>query len=143
MKRALPTVLGSLLLFAGCSLFTGPDRGDLEFSWQPVQDLEEVEDSEPEVSADGATLTVSGALSAPDPCQELTGQLDRSGSHLALRIRIISEEDGACPTVVASFRYSAVITGLEPRTYELRVIHEYLNTGWSTRTVLEREVTVR
>lgn len=44
---------------------------------------------------------------------------------------------------IGGFQYTAVVGGLEARTYELRVILEYPRTGWSTRTVLEREIAVR
>lgn len=151
MKRALYMVIGSLLLFSGCSLVTDTDPADLEFSWEPTRAFGTVADSEPEVSAGDGTLTVNGALSAPDPCRRLTGQVDRSarasrdgGSRLVLRIRIISDlsEGEACVTSIGGFQYSAVVRDLEPRTYDLRVIHEYVRSGWSTRTVLEGEVAV-
>ncbi|MGH7573745.1 MAG: hypothetical protein ACREM1_01250 [Longimicrobiales bacterium] len=45
--------------------------------------------------------------------------------------------------LIGGFQYTAVLGSLEARTYELRVILEYVGTGWSTRTVLEREISVR
>ncbi|MGH7476558.1 MAG: hypothetical protein ACRELD_09735 [Longimicrobiales bacterium] len=144
MNRAPITLLFPLFLLSGCYLegLTDANSVELDFSVEPAGHGQWLEQPEFEVSGDVGQLTVTSRLSTPDPCQQLTGEASRSGSRVTLRITIVREGEG-CYDVIGTFRYTALISGLAPGTYELRVIHDYPGTGWPSGPVLERDVAVR
>jgi hypothetical protein len=144
MQRARLIVLVPLLLVAGCSveLFTGARPGELDFSWEPAGWGHWLPEPELEVTEGRGRIAVSARLSAADPCQRLTGELDRRASRLTLRVTIRRVGQG-CVAAIGTFAYDATIRGLAPGEYTLRVVHDYPNTGWPSGTVLERQVTVR
>lgn len=127
----------------------GADAGEgaagdprLEFSARQLPQGEQV--SQPSASATGGegTVRVTGRLSAPDPCRNVTGALERSGDALTLRVSVAPGAD-MCAQVIAAFEYTGVVSGLSPGAYTLRVVHTYPQTGWDTETVLEESVRVR
>lgn len=137
-------ILLALVLLSGCHLeeLTDVDPVELEFTVEPAGHGQWLEQPELEVSGGAGRLTVTSRLSTPDPCQRLTGVMERSDAVVTLRVRINREGQG-CVAMIGTFRYTAVIQGLSPGTYGLRVIHEYPGTGWPSGVVLERDVPVQ
>ena len=88
-------------------------------------------------------VAVRGTASTPTPCHRLTGSVERSGSHVTLRVSAAADPEMMCIQSIGSIPYTATIRGLPAGTYDLRVEHVYPGTGWSTATVLETRVTVR
>lgn len=140
LRFATPALL---FLLAGCPEgLLGPGHQPLDFSWSPAGHGEWLE--EPEVVAGGGegTIQVEARLSAPNPCQSLTGQAERSGQDWVLRVRIVGG-GGACTAQIGTFEYLAVIGDLPADEYSLQVVHEYPGTGWVSGPVLEERIPVR
>jgi hypothetical protein len=114
----------------------------LEFSARQLPAEAEVPQPSARVVGGDGRVTVEGKLSAPDPCRQLSGALEGSGTDLTLRVSVAST-GGICAQVIAAFAYHGTIAGLSPGTYRLRVVHAYPGTGWETRTVADERVTVR
>lgn len=144
MKGVRLIVLLPLLLLSSCSLdlILGPRTGGLEFSWEAAHHGLYLPEPELEVAAGRGRIDVHALLSAPDPCQQLTGKLERGSARLTLRVTV-RPVGVACVGMIGSFQYDASIRDLAPGTYNLRVIHDYPETGWPSGPVLERQVTVR
>jgi hypothetical protein len=135
--------LAMALLLGACSYDLVAARpGALEFTPQALQHGEWLEQPEVEARGEAGRIVVSARLSAPDPCQQLNGELERSGSELKLRVTITRVGE-ACIQPIGTFGYQAVIRDLAPGGYRLRVIHTYPNTGWPTVTALDQTVEVR
>jgi len=95
-----------------------------------------------QAAGEAGRIDVKGHMQTPDPCRRLSGTADTSGREVTLRVNAVREGE-MCTQVIADFAYDAAITGLEPGTYRLRVVHAYPGTGWDTQTALDQSVTVR
>lgn len=100
---------------------------------------------EPTATARGGsgTITVTGRLSAPDPCRRVTGELERTDSGLELRVVVAPSGAEICAQVISAFEYRGVVTGMAPGEHAVRVVHTYPQTGWETETVLSERVRVQ
>jgi hypothetical protein len=87
-------------------------------------------------------VEIRGSFEAPDPCQTVTGTLDRDGEDLVARISVRSTGE-PCIQMIATFVYEGVIRDLSPGSYRVRVLLEYPGTGWDARTAVDTRVTVR
>jgi hypothetical protein len=83
-----------------------------------------------DVAADGVTL--SGTMSTPNPCYNITPDLSADGDSLTLALAATAQA-GMCIQVLAAFRYEARIGGLPPGRYSIAVEYTYPNTGWGGR----------
>jgi hypothetical protein len=120
---------------------TTPDTATLQFA---VRALDPGQSGESVVAEAGqGRIAVRATLSAPDPCRALSGELDRSGQHLTLRVSVRPNDAHACVQVIGRFGYDAAIEGLAPGRYRLQVVHTYPATGWPTRAVLDETFDVR
>lgn len=112
-----------LSVAVGCASATGPE-GTLDFN--VVQLPSSVLDP-PEVTAEGGEgrIAVTGVVTVGDPCHDVSGRLiaRRLAVTLEVEARRQQNEDVACPDVVTSFAYEAVIRELVPGTYRVRVDH--------------------
>jgi len=70
------------------------------------------------------TLYVQGWLTTPSPCYGLDGEYGRKGRRLTLRVWAQPVEGTDCNSGPGGFQYTAVILGLDRRTYHLDVIHD-------------------
>lgn len=93
-------------------------------------------------AGEAGRIVVHGRIETPDPCRRITAAATRRGAELTLRVEAHREGD-VCAQVIAAFAYDAVVQGLAPGTYRLRVLHAYPGSGWDAQTALEESVTVR
>jgi hypothetical protein len=144
------TALALLVGLAACAQGGGggpqesraaPTSPGLDFSARLLSG-EDVSEPSARVAGGAGRITVEGRLSAPDPCQKVTGALEGSGTDLTLRVSVAATGEG-CIQMIAAFGYTGTLTGLAPGTYRLRVVHTYPGTGWETRTVADERVAVR
>ncbi len=137
-------VLGFLILLSACSFdLLGPEQGSLEFGARVIPHGEKwLEEPIVQVTGESGRIVVNAKLAAPDPCQELSADLQGRGSGLTLRVAI-ARNSPACVAALGHFEYDAVIGELAPGTYRLRVVHTYPETGWPTVTALDRTVQVQ
>lgn len=93
------------------------------------------------VTGGAGEILVEGKVTAPSPCQRLSGSSYGEGRTVAITVRI--EPVGqACAAILGSFTYTARATGLAPGDYTLRVQHDYPGAEWDP-PFQEFEVTVR
>ncbi|HEX2093466.1 MAG TPA: hypothetical protein VHG28_13760 [Longimicrobiaceae bacterium] len=120
-----------------------PPGGDVRLEFT-AQELREPTPPTPGVRAEGGEgrITVWGVLDTPDPCRKLSGEIQADGTELTLRVTT-APTGAVCVAVIGYFRYDAVLSGLGPGTYRLRVVQTYPGTGWETKTALDQSVTVR
>lgn len=118
------------------------DRHGEPHSWESAGHGEWLE--QPDVTATGGhgLIRVDARLSAPNPCQSLSAELDRSDVGAILRVRI-ERRDESCVAVIGTFQYEAVMEELPAGEYHVEVVHEYPGTGWPSGTVHEESVIVR
>jgi hypothetical protein len=84
---------------------------------------------------------VEGKVTAPSPCQRLSGSAEGEGRTVDVTVRI--EPVGqACMAILGGFTYTARASGLAPGDYTLRVRHDYPGAEWDP-PVQELQVTVR
>lgn len=88
------------------------------------------------VPLDGA-LRLEAELSTPDPCRSFEARAGRDAETLILEVTVRPQGE-ACVGIVGHFEYTAALSGLQPGTYEVRVVHAMLGTGDpSPRVVFE------
>jgi hypothetical protein len=119
-----------------------PAEAHLDFSWEPDRHGTYREEPVVAVSGGDGTVRIDAELSAPSPCQALSGELGTEGGVLEVRVRI-STVGEACVASIGYFRYAATIQGLSAGSYPLRVVHLYPGTGWPSGAVLTTEIEVR
>lgn len=120
----------------------GPDTVTVELTpAEPSAAAGEEHAAAAEPAAGG--ITVRGTLSAPNPCQRLSAEVDADGGEVVLRVLARSDPDAMCAQVIASLGYTAEVRGLAPGTYTLRVVHAYPDSGWDEHTALTTQVAVR
>jgi hypothetical protein len=146
MMRTRILTLLSILALGACASFeaTGPSSDPaLDFSVRA--DRTGTFSELPVVDAEGqqGSIAVNGRLATPDPCRTIAGSIDPAGTELTLRVAVRRSGSEACIGVIGQFAYDAVISGLAPGGYRLRVIHEYPQTGWPATTVLDQQLQVR
>jgi hypothetical protein len=136
-----PGVVGLLTLFgfvaSGCAGVT-PQRE----APQPTVSLtlrgavEGTSPVEPRVTtmnSDGAVIT--GVISTPNPCYEITATLEPNGSGRAFTVRLSAVATGGfCVQTLATFAYDVQISGMTTGSYPIDFVHTYPNTGWEDRT---------
>lgn len=98
--------------------------------------------SPPDLMAAGGVgnIIARGAIGTPYPCFEITGQAERDGWQITLRITATRKEV-ICTAVVAAFGYDAKIPGLETGTYLFRIEHTFAKST-KINTVFEQVVHV-
>jgi hypothetical protein len=94
-----------------------------EFRWSPMPNPEALV---PKVEATSALsiLYIQGLVHTPSPCYRLSADFEKSGSRLSLVISATISTGTNCDAGVGGFEYTAVITDLKRRTYDLQVIHD-------------------
>jgi hypothetical protein len=144
MKRILVAL--AVLAVSACANLevAGPVDTEraLEFSVSGSQHGRWMETPVIEVEGRTGSIALNAWLSTPDPCRTLSAQLKGSGSDVIIEVTIRPRDNGGCYQVIGTFEYNAVVRGLAPGSYRLRVVHTYLETGWPTATV-DRQVEVR
>jgi hypothetical protein len=77
--------------------------------------------------------TLTGVITTPTPCYELTARLAEDGHTLVLHITA-SPLPRICPQVVASFEYRARLHHLGGGTYAVKVTYSYPGSGWDGKS---------
>jgi len=143
MKRRTPRLLLAPLLL-GLPMPSPAAPADpqltVELAARPLQPAPD--EGWARASAGAGRIAVEGALPTPTPCYTLTGEAGREGRVVTLAVQARAQE-GGCIQMIAGFAYDAVVRGVPPGRYTLRVAHAYAGTGWDTRRVLEQEIEVR
>lgn len=89
----------------------------------------------------GGSLLIGGSLRTPCAPYEASAEARRSGSTLVLIVR--GENRGDCPQdVLGAVLYDALLPDLPPGTNQVRIFHEWKDTGWPTELVFQSEVTL-
>ncbi len=118
---SVATLLSCLLLALGCKSVTSPVDLD-EFRWSPMPSPETLV---PKAEATSALLIlyIQGLLQTPSPCYGLSGDFEKNGNRLTLVVSATPSAGTNCDSGVGGFEYTAVITDLKKRTYDLKVVH--------------------
>jgi hypothetical protein len=87
-------------------------------------------------------IHILGQLNTPSACSSLSGNLNRSGSVLNLRITTRTRSTNCQQQGIGNYRYIAALRYLPTGTYELRVVHTFADGGWPDQT-LSKSITVR
>jgi hypothetical protein len=96
-----------------------------------------------EVRADGETLMVLGALHG-DLCSAAPAAAAViEDEQLTLRINFGRRTAVPCPAVVRALRYEAVLTDLEPGSYDVRVVHTARGLKRNVNEVFRQAVVIR
>jgi hypothetical protein len=122
VSASIVVLVSCLLLPVGCSSVTGPVDLD-EFRWNPMPNPEALVPKAEAMSA-LSILYMQGLLQTPSPCYGLVGDFKKDGSRLTLSVDANPASGTNCDSGVGGFQYTAVVTGLKRRTYDLRVIHD-------------------
>jgi len=93
------------------------------FDWGEAED--------PETVVEGITTTVAlgelfilGQMNTPTRCFKLDAEFKRKGSEVTVRVTASSSHSPNCDQSIGGFRYTAVMSNLDFRTYDLKVIHD-------------------
>jgi hypothetical protein len=117
MKKFLAVFL---VLAAGC---LGSTDNNFFFSYD-VQRLDAAPDTPPVVTIDNfisGAIEVRGGTSTPCYTDQLSLDGERQSETLAITITRQSSSTACTDTRVRHHRYSAIFSGLEPKTYQLRI----------------------
>ena len=115
-------VAAGLWTAIGCNAITDPVEID-EFRWSPMDDPET---RVPGASASSALslLYIQGVLQTPSHCYGLLSDFQKEGNRLTLSIDARPVSGTECDSGIGAFEYTAVITNLKRRSYDLRVNHD-------------------
>lgn len=135
--RALFAVLGAGLL--ACS--DPMESVSLDFRAEPIEAESVREWSVSQIEPGYHRVRVRRSVEAVGDCQQLDADLLRTGRDLTLRVRDsgVGAED-ASPT---SCGYTAVIDGVPPGQYTLRVVHSGMTSHSGARVILEQPLRIR
>lgn len=135
-RRKIPGALALIMVLSGCDSITDP-RVITTFDWTDVPDPETVTEGISTSVAFG-DLFILGQLVTPARCYELDGTFTVDTGKLTIRVTARSNGSPNCDESVGGFRYTATVSNLEFRTYELTVIHDVENGtgGQYTKTVV-------
>jgi hypothetical protein len=136
--RLVPALL-ALLGGAGCAGWGEMETVSVEVRPLPPESARD--ESIALLESGGRTIRVRRAFVVPDACRRLVGEVARAGDRLSLRISALPGE-GACPAAESYLAYTAVIEGVTPGQYNLRVIHGYPRERRRSELVLEHPVRV-
>lgn len=75
---------------------------------------------------------LTGVITTPSPCYEVTAELSQSADGMVLTLSATALPR-ICAQVLAAFRYRARLFDLAAGSYPMRVIHAYPGTGWGGR----------
>lgn len=76
-------------------------------------------------STSAGTIVVEGTTPTPNPCYEFSGEARREGGAITLFVDAAQPPEMGCIQVIASFRYTATIRGVEAGEHEVRVVHRF------------------
>lgn len=100
---------------------------------------------EPEISVEGTDggIIVEALMSAPNPCRRFDAKAAGAGDAIVLDVDV-RPLGGGCYSIIGTFEYDAVLSGLAPGTHRLVIRHTMHATGDpSPRTVFDGSVIVR
>ncbi|HEY0025916.1 MAG TPA: hypothetical protein VGB24_23705 [Longimicrobium sp.] len=136
MKRI--ALLAAAFLLASCN--GEPTLSDAQLTF--TSDAPPATSSDPEtpqVSGFGGAIRVNGRFQSPCVGGTLHGDLLEGGRSLTLVVDW--EQPSGCYTAIGKHGYVALISGLEPRDYRLRVLHR-AQGGSPERVVFDGTVEV-
>lgn len=88
-------------------------------------------------------ITIRRTMRTPSACRTLDAGVVRVGDEITLRVMAQeAEEDDCDPGREGLFGYLAVIRGLRPGSYDLRVVHVFATPGRPTEEALRHRVLV-
>lgn len=126
-------------LAIGAGLLPCSNAASLRESQEPMLDFEVTGSTQAAATAEpvirdttAAGVEITGTISTPNPCYEVSAELNAEGRNLEL-ILTARSKGGMCPQVIANFEYRARIRDLEAGTYELVILYRYPQTGWEER----------
>lgn len=143
--QSLTSAFAALAIAA--SLLPCSNAATLSGDQEPMLDFEVTGSAEADTtlgpviqSTTAAGVELTGTISTPNPCYEVSAELSGSGRKLELVLTARSR-GGICPQMIANFTYRAWITGLEAGAYQLTTRYSYPQTGWEEqRFSLQLEV---
>lgn len=105
-------------------------------------------DSAPPVPADRPVIEVvdggviiSGQMPGPDPCQAFAVESSQSAAETVARIRVTA---GQAPCIAVIHRYAYRLQlGMPAGSRRVRVVHEYVGSGWPSVVAVDTTVVVR
>lgn len=127
------------LAILGCS----ESEPRLEFAAVPLSPEEWQAWSRAGVKSAAREITVRRTMRTPSACRTLSGAAAKSAGAITLRVMSREDADGDCdPAEDGLFGYTAVISGVRPGRYELRVVHVFADLRRPPETVLQHSVLV-
>lgn len=136
MQRVPPWA--GLMLLAGCSL----GEPEVEFVATPLTAAEADAWSQAGIRSAHHEITVRRIIEVAGPCRVFDADAVRMTDEVTLRVSArLDEEDCEAPDA-QRFGYLAVIRGLKPGRYQLRVLHAYADPRRRSEVVLEHPVMV-
>jgi len=135
MIRSTPLASALLLALAACAGPSEAPSPTFEFSAATGDDAvaegHTVPDAPPAISVEGADasgmgpgeLRVTGWFVSPCLGRRPEGSLSVAAGG-ELRLDLVAEGEGPCATAIERWRWTAVVTGLEPGTHDVRVSYD-------------------
>lgn len=137
-----PAPLRGWLLVGALAACTGAgDTARITIEAHPLSSDEARAESTAALESGHHRITVRRLIPVPDRCRTLVGDLVQSAGRLTLRV-LAHPTGEPCPRDQAYLAYTAVIDGLRPGRYDLRVVHGYSEERIPSRVVLEHPILV-
>lgn len=117
-----------LLTGAGCELFTEPKPLIDQFTWESVDNQNDITEG---VSIAGIFGDVNflGQVKTPTLCYSVTPTLETDGANITVRIDILASGAGTCTQQAGGVRYSGSVLNLGRGTYTVRIIQTVTGVG--------------
>lgn len=120
MRYLVASVAASLVM-AGC-IFSNEDRVDVSISYS-LTDADSA-GSAPNISRVGNLVSISHYFATPTKCYSFASSATQSGTLANLVIRQTGAGAGVCPDSLSTWRYNAVLVGVEATAQRLGINYE-------------------
>jgi hypothetical protein len=117
------------------------DSAEVTIDAHPLSPAEAREESAAALESGYHRITVRRLIPVPDRCRTLAGDLVQAAGTLTLRV-MAHPTTPTCARDETYLAYTALIDGLRPGRYNLRVIHGYSEERIPARMVLEHPILV-
>jgi hypothetical protein len=133
---ALSACLGLPLIMAGCDLGSDVDP-EISFASQRTEWSASLADFA-SISSGPRTLLVSGLMLTPNECFSLRANMQVRSATITITITG-TQASNQCAAVAGAYNYQFLTSGLDPATYQVRIVH---TTAGTSETVTEESVVV-
>lgn len=117
-----------IVLGAGCDLFTEPQPLIDQFTWEMVENENEITEGVT-IAALFGDISFLGQAKTPTLCYSVTPELETDGFDITIRVNIAASGSGACAQQAGGVRYSGAVQNLGGGTYTVRIIQTISGVG--------------